>query len=208
MNMPLLRILCPLSITLLLAACGSTSRPVALPAGGANAAGSAPGATYGGAPATGFAWSPAMASSFDKLGTALRGSGATVAKTTDQRLWITLPGDLAFEPNRSALKPEARALLDKVVVSLRGLDTAQFRVVGHTDAKGSPAANDALSLDRAASTRDWLVARGMPAPRIAVAGRGSREPVAGNDDEADRARNRRVEILVGDPAKVGAQSAR
>jgi outer membrane protein OmpA-like peptidoglycan-associated protein len=131
-----------------------------------------------------------------------------LAKTTDERLWITLPGDLAFQPNRSALKPGATAVLDKIVVALRGVPAAEVRIVGHTDSKGAAAANDALSLDRAASTRDWLVARGMSPVRIAVAGRGSRDPLASNDDEAGRATNRRVEILVGEKAKAGASASK
>jgi outer membrane protein OmpA-like peptidoglycan-associated protein len=95
-------------------------------------------------------------------------------------------------------------LLDKIAVSLRNLPLAELRIVGHTDAKGAAAANDALSLDRAASTRDWLVARGLSPVRIAVAGRGSRDPLASNDDEVGRATNRRVEILIGEKARVAA----
>ena len=172
--------------------------------------GSAPGPVYGQAPPTAAArtWSPEMAATERQLSAALSGSGVSVAKTTDERLWITLPGDLAFQPNRSALKPGATALLDKIVVSLRGLPGADLRIVGHTDSKGAAAANDALSLDRAASTRDWLVARGLSPVRIAVAGRGSRDPLGSNDDEAGRASNRRVEILIGEKAKVGVPSAK
>ena len=125
---------------------------------------------------------------------------------SEDELLLTLPGDLAFQPNRSALKPGATAVLDKIVLALRNVPMADVRIVGHTDAKGNAAANDALSLDRAASTRDWLVARGMSPVRIAVAGRGSRDPLASNDDETGRATNRRVEILVGDKVKVGASS--
>ena len=171
--------------------------------------GSAPGPVYGQAPpAAARTWSPEMEATERQLSTALSGSGVSVAKTTDERLWITLPGDLAFQPNRSALKPGATAVLDKIAVSLRNLPTAELRIVGHTDAKGAAAANDALSLDRAASTRDWLVARGMSPVRIAVAGRGARDPLASNDDEAGRASNRRVEILIGEKSRVGAPAAR
>lgn len=132
----------------------------------------------------------------------LRGDGVAVSRTNDQRLWITIPGDLAFQPNRSALKPGATGLLDKVAAALKNATTAELRIVGHTDAKGAPAANDALSLDRAASTRDWLVARGLSPVNIAVAGRGSRDPVASNDSDDGRAKNRRVEILIGDKTRA------
>jgi outer membrane protein OmpA-like peptidoglycan-associated protein len=186
---------------LLLSACDTPS-PRAVP-------GPAPDAGNGGpTSAREFAWSSRLASAEDQIAGSLRDSGASVARTKDDRLWIVLPGDLSFEPGRSALKPQVRSLLDRVVVALRGVPKAEVRIVGHTDSRGTVAGNNALSLDRAASTRDWMVARGMSPMRFAVAGRGALDPVAGNDDEAGRARNRRVEILVGErrqPAPGGAK---
>jgi len=184
----------------LFVACGAP--PVKpLPAPGPSVPGSAPGPVYGQA-ASGAArsWSPQMEAVERQLASALSGTPMTLARTTDERLWLTLPGDVAFEPNRSALKPAATVLLDKVAVVLRGQPQLELRIVGHTDSKGSAAGNDALSLDRAASARDWLVARGLSPVKTAVAGRGSRDPVASNDDEAGRAANRRVEILIGERA--------
>lgn len=186
----------------------SAPPPKPVPAGGASVPGSASGPVYGQGSAPGKGWSPQLEAAERQLSSALSGTGVTVARTTDERIWVTLPGDLAFQPNRSALKPGATALLDKIAVSLRGVPTAELRIVGHTDAKGAAAANDALSLDRAASTRDWLVARGLSPVRIAVAGRGSRDPLASNDDEAGRAANRRVEILIGDKPRASASAAR
>jgi outer membrane protein OmpA-like peptidoglycan-associated protein len=199
---PLLRLAL---LTTLLAGCAAPPKPV--PAVAAPVTGSAPGPVYGQAAPGTRAWSPQMEATERQLSSSLSGTGVTVSKTTDERLWITLPGDLAFQPNRSALKPGATALLDKIAVSLRNLPMAELRIVGHTDAKGAAAANDALSLDRAASTRDWLVARGMSPVRIAVAGRGSRDPLASNDDEAGRASNRRVEILIGEKTRVSPAAA-
>ncbi|HET7792064.1 MAG TPA: OmpA family protein [Rhizobacter sp.] len=197
-NPPRLALLLSL-LAALVAGCSTSPKTVPPPA--TPVPGSAPGPTYGQVPAGSRTWSPQMEAAERQLHSALGGTGVSVAKTTDERLWITLPGDLSFEPNRSALKPGATAVLDKIVVALRSVPMADLRIVGHTDSKGAAAANDALSLDRAASTRDWLVARGMSPVRIAVAGRGSRDPVASNDDEAGRAANRRVEILVGDKTK-------
>ena len=53
-----------------------------------------------------------------------------------------------------------------------------------------------LSRERANATRDYLASRGVTANRMMADGRGEREPVASNDTEAGRARNRRVEIFV------------
>lgn len=194
---------------LVLAGCG-TPPTKQLPPPATPVPGSAPGPVYGeGTQTPGKGGpSPQMEATEKQLGSALSGSGATLARTTDERLWITLPGDLAFQPNRAALKPTATALLDKIVVALRGLPTAELRIVGHTDAKGAVAANDALSLERAQATRDWLVARGMSPVKIAVAGRGARDPLASNDDDAGRAANRRVEILIGEKPRVSASSAK
>ncbi|MET0333515.1 MAG: OmpA family protein [Rhizobacter sp.] len=194
-------------IAVVVAGCGTPSKPVPAPAATAAVPGSAAGPVYGKGTTDGKGLSPQMESAERQLTSALSGTGVSVARTTDERLWITLPGDLTFQPNRSALKPGATAVLDKIVLSLRGVPAADLRIVGHTDAKGAAAANDALSLDRAASTRDWLVARGMSPVKIAVAGRGSRDPLASNDDDAGRAANRRVEILVGEKPRVSAANS-
>lgn len=205
--MTLLRSLFPVFAAALVAAC-STPEPKPVPSGGASVPGSASGPVYGKGTSDGKGFSPQMEAAERQLESALSGTGASIARTTDERLWITLPGDLTFQPNRSALKPSATAVLDKIVLALRNVPTAELRIVGHTDAKGSAAANDALSLDRAASTRDWLVARGMSPVKIAVAGRGSRDPLASNDDEAGRATNRRVEILIGEKARASSAAAK
>ncbi len=193
-------------LVILLAGCTSPPKPV--PVVTAPVPGSAPGPVYGQAAPGTRAWSPQMEAAERQLSSSLSGTGVTVSKTTDERLWITLPGDLTFQANRSALMPGATAVLDKIALSLRNVPLAELRIVGHTDTKGAAAANDALSLDRAASTRDWLVARGVSPVRIAVAGRGARDPLASNDDEAGRATNRRVEILIGEKARVGAASVK
>ena len=72
-------------------------------------------------------------------------------------------------------------------------------IIGHTDSSGSDAVNNPLSLNRAASTRDYLVSRGVSASRITIDGRGSRQPLVSNDTPANRAKNRRVEIFVAEP---------
>jgi outer membrane protein OmpA-like peptidoglycan-associated protein len=74
------------------------------------------------------------------------------------------------------------------------------RVIGHTDSTGTDAINNPLSVNRAASTRDYLVTRGVGMNRIAIDGRGSREPISDNSTVEGRAKNRRVEIFVAEPA--------
>ncbi len=178
--------------------CETTSPPRTLPRASTPVPGSSPGNTYGKANPGDYTWTQGLASTQDQLTSTLRSSGAVVSQTDDNRLWITLPGDPTFETGRATLKPKARTQLDKIASYLRTLPKAEVRIVGHTDTKGSSAANNALSLERAASTRDWLVARGFPATRTFVAGRGGADPIDNNKDDEGRANNRRVEILIGE----------
>ena len=117
------------------------------------------------APAGAWAWS----SQIESAGTRLRGSlggGAEVSQTSDQRLWIALPGEAAFAAGRSAVTPAAGAWLDQIAASLRGLPRAEVQIVGPADKRGG----QSLAVDRAASARDWMVMRGVPARRMAVSG--------------------------------------
>jgi flagellar motor protein MotB len=95
------------------------------------------------------------------------------------------------------LSPEGRDLLDKVGAALSSDELATFRfsVEGHTDSVGSEAYNDSLSAQRAAAVKEYLVAQGVPPERIATLGRGESDPVADNDSDVGRQRNRRVELI-------------
>ena len=126
------------------------------------------------------------------------GTGAAVDRTPDNRLKVNVPADASFDVGRADLKPGLRPVLDELG---RGLDKdMRITVVGHTDSTGSDAVNDPLSRDRAEAVRDYLSVRGVARDRITVVGRGSREPVAGNDSDSSRSQNRRVEIFLSDSA--------
>ena len=109
--------------------------------------------------------------------------------------------DIEFEYNSTAIVPSSYRTLGAIADALHHplLARYKFLVVGHTDATGSDAVNNPLSLDRAQSVRDYLVGRGVAVGRIETAGHGEREPVASNDTEAGRAQNRRVEIFLREP---------
>ena len=127
-----------------------------------------------------------------------QGTGVEVTRTADNRLQINIPGDIAFDSGQAVIRPNFRSALDNFAQSLQQNPSTTVSIVGHTDSTGSPAVNEPLSLQRADATRDYLVTRGVAANRFQVDGRGAREPVANNDTEAGRARNRRVEIFLGD----------
>lgn len=99
-----------------------------------------------------------------------------------------------FESNGNRLAAGADAVLAEMRAALATLPAPELIVTGHTDRVGSVEANDTLSLARAATVRELLVAAGVDRALISVAGRGEREPVVPTADEVAEARNRRVEI--------------
>ena len=103
---------------------------------------------------------------------------------------------LYFLEGRDELTPDSRLELDKVIREIKRRPLPDIVVIGHTDTVGSPDFNDKLSYARAERARDLLVETGLPADRIAVAGRGKRELLVTTDDGISEARNRRVEINV------------
>ena len=101
-----------------------------------------------------------------------------------------------FEPNGNRLAAGADAVLAEMRAALALLPAPEVVVTGHTDRVGTLEANDRLSLVRAEAVREILVAGGVPAAAITVAGRGEREPAVPTADEVAEARNRRVEIKI------------
>ena len=89
--------------------------------------------------------------------------------------------------------------MDKFASSLVNNPNTIVTIIGHTDSSGSDAINDPLSVNRAAHTRDYLVSRGPALNRFTIDGRGSHEPIVANNSNANRAKNRRVEIYVAEP---------
>ncbi len=148
----------------------------------------------------GYVWSSRMDKQKRDMEQATRGTGVQVSQTADNQLKLDIPSDVSFDVGRADIRPNLAPVLDRFAQTLNENPATRVRIVGHTDSTGSDAINDPLSVNRAASTRNYLVARGVDAGRIAIDGRGSREPVADNGTEAGRARNRRVEIFVSEGA--------
>lgn len=146
----------------------------------------------------GYIWSKRMEEQKQRMEQATQGTGVDVTQTADNQLKLNIPSDISFDVGRSNIKSNFAPILDQFATSLRNNPNAEVRIVGHTDNTGSDAINNPLSVERAASTRDYLVARGVPMTSIAIDGRGSRQPIASNDSASGRAQNRRVEIFVGE----------
>ncbi len=145
-------------------------------------------------------WSKRMEDRKQEMERATKGTGVEVSRTADNQLKLHIPNDISFDFNSYAIKPELRAVLDPFASTLRSDPQTLLLIVGHTDSTGSDAVNNPLSVERADSVRDYLVARGVTLKQVETAGRGEREPVADNATDAGRARNRRVEILLREPA--------
>jgi outer membrane protein OmpA-like peptidoglycan-associated protein len=146
----------------------------------------------------GYVWNQRMENQRKQIEQQTQGTGVEVTRTADNRLQINIPSDISFDSGQAAIKPNFRPVLDNFAQSLQQNPSSTVTIVGHTDSTGSPAVNEPLSLQRADATRDYLVTRGVAANRFNIDGRGAREPVASNDTDAGRARNRRVEIFLGD----------
>jgi outer membrane protein OmpA-like peptidoglycan-associated protein len=103
---------------------------------------------------------------------------------------------LNFEFNKTVITPESRPTLSDLVTILKSYPAVDVRLEGHTDSVGTAAENKKLSEDRANAIRFVLQSDGIAAKRIAMAGFGGERPIASNDTEEGRARNRRLELVV------------
>lgn len=163
---------------------------------GGNTKGALIGAGVGAA--GGYIWSQHMEQKKQAMQRATMGSGVAVVQTPDNQLKLEVPSDVSFATGRADINPRLRPILDQFASGLANQPTTEVRIIGHTDSTGTDALNQRLSLERAESVRDYLVARGVRGDAIQVAGRGEHEPIADNSTEAGRAKNRRVEIFLSD----------
>lgn len=172
-------------------------------AGGNKSKSTATGAAVGAAlgAAGGYLWSQNMQKQKAEMEQATAGTGIGVSQTADNQLKVDIPSDVSFDVGRYDIKPNMRPVLDRLATTLNQHPVTTVTIIGHTDSTGSDAVNDPLSINRAASTRDYLVMRGVSSQRIGIDGRGSRQPVADNSTASGRAMNRRVEIFIAEPAQ-------
>ena len=108
---------------------------------------------------------------------------------------ITLDSDVTFAFDEAVLKPEAESSLQVIGDQLRDHPATELMVIGHTDNIGDADYNQKLSEERAKAVAEFLVKAGVPAGELKqVMGMGDTQPVATNDTDEGRAKNRRVEI--------------
>lgn len=102
--------------------------------------------------------------------------------------------EINFDTDSATILPASDPQLAQIEALLRADDGLRLSIEGHTDGTGDPASNQRLSERRAAAVVSDLVARGIAGERLVSAGFGATRPVAGNDDEEGKRRNRRVEL--------------
>ena len=115
---------------------------------------------------------------------------------------ITLQADTLYDFNKSDLKPEGKATLDKIAKDLSKIKLEVIIAVGNTDSVGTDAYNMALGQRRAQSVKTYLVSKGVDGSRIYTESKGKSNPVASNATAEGRAKNRRTDIEVVGTAKV------
>jgi outer membrane protein OmpA-like peptidoglycan-associated protein len=104
--------------------------------------------------------------------------------------------DVLFDFDKSNVKPEAAAILDRLVAFMKENSDKKANLSGHTDNVGTEAYNQALSERRVASVKGYVVGKGVDGSRISGQGFGESKPIADNKTAEGRAKNRRVEIKV------------
>jgi len=131
----------------------------------------------------------------DKKLEALRSKTISVYK--DARGTILSMSDILFEFGKAELKQELKENLAEIAGILKNLLTTSTVVIeGHTDNVGKADANKKLSEQRANEVLKYLVGRGVAKNRLKAVGYGAVKPVADNNTEEGKAKNRRVELII------------
>jgi outer membrane protein OmpA-like peptidoglycan-associated protein len=121
----------------------------------------------------------------------------------DDLITGNLRGGATFASGSAKLTPELEQILPIGAGILSRNPTLAMTVEGHTDSRGSDATNLALSIARAEAAANWLIAAGIPPERVFAVGLGESRPIADNTTAAGRAKNRRVEFILGPPEAQG-----
>ncbi|MBP3202022.1 MAG: OmpA family protein [Bacteroidales bacterium] len=125
---------------------------------------------------------------------------AQVETVTDvnglEAIKVTLDNGILFDFNKSSLKADAKAQLDKFAAEMSDMPQTNINVYGHTDNVGSADANKKVSTQRAEAVSKYLMNKGIGKERLLAEGLSYDYPVADNATAEGRAQNRRVEIYI------------
>lgn len=122
---------------------------------------------------------------------------ALQAKKTERGMVLTL-GDVLFDLNKAELKPAGKRTVRKLADFMKKYPERRVRIEGYTDSTGKADYNQTLSEHRADAVLQELIGQGIDPNRMETKGFGEQYPVASNDTDGGRQRNRRVEIVISD----------
>jgi outer membrane protein OmpA-like peptidoglycan-associated protein len=129
-----------------------------------------------------------------EIGVAVADAGADdLAARLDKDCHVPLYG-VHFDFNKATLRDESEPVLNRVLTTLKGQPKLMVELQGHTDNVGNDDYNFKLSGARAQAVMQWLVTHGTETSRVSTQGYGKSRPVASNDNDEGRAKNRRVEL--------------
>jgi outer membrane protein OmpA-like peptidoglycan-associated protein len=139
----------------------------------------------------------------DDLAGMLKGALSSVADTTEtaRGVIVSLSGIL-FDVGKATLKPASQLSVAKLAGILIVFPKMNLSIEGYTDSTGTNELNMRLSADRARSVYEFLMGQGISNSRMRYQGFGPDNPVAPNDTEANRAKNRRVEVVLTQAVKA------
>ncbi len=120
---------------------------------------------------------------------------AAIDKETEM-IRVTFESGVLFALNSADLGIMAKANITKLATVLDRYSDTKILVEGHTDNTGDANFNQTLSADRAKSVASFLISKGVKTERLSTVGHGSSQPKVDNNSAANRALNRRVEILI------------
>jgi outer membrane protein OmpA-like peptidoglycan-associated protein len=106
------------------------------------------------------------------------------------------PVEVHFAHGRAKLDSAGKSLIDRLIGALNTCPEAALNVAGHSDASGHPRRNLVLSKRRAHTVSSYMIHKGIDARRLVAIGYGDKRPVAPNDTQANRAKNRRIEVAI------------
>lgn len=104
--------------------------------------------------------------------------------------------DVYFNTDKATLRERSYDALDDLLAAMRTNPDMKVEIAGHTDDRGSASYNKDLSQRRAETVKNYLLEKGIREKRVRAKGYGESDPVASNDTEQGRQKNRRVEVRI------------
>jgi len=137
-----------------------------------------------------------MDRTYQNLRQRLQGTGVGVTRVSESQILLNFPADLTFDFNRDSVKGQFVPTLRDVGGVLSQYNQTTVDVYGFADSVGSDSYNQDLSERRAMNVSSVLMSGGVIRQRIAATGFGESRPIASNNTDEGRARNRRVEVYI------------